>query len=284
MTSHQQLADHPRELSVFVHRRAYRVLASEARSAFWRRVASGQWEPQTFEVLQRFLRPDASCIDLGAWIGPTALYGATLARRVYALEPDPEAFAELSRNVAVNPALRHVIRLHSHGIGTRTGPLQLYAGGFYYDQQSEFGDSMSSVFSAAGAPDQPSREVQGVDLESFLEREAIDDCNFIKMDIEGGEYAVIPGLWRRLRRWGPPSLYVSFHAPEPSRRESLMRACLEELLLSYPRFYGAVGAQAIFLEQSVAAVRDWADDGPGSPWRVLESLLGAGLVATNEEW
>ena len=77
---------------------------------------------------------------------------------------------------------------------------------------------------------------------------------------------------------------VSFHPPEIARRESLVRACIEELLLCYPRFYAAADTKAVALEELADAVHDWGDDAPGSPWRKLEALLGAGLVATREEW
>jgi FkbM family methyltransferase len=277
-------ADALHELSVFVHGHTFRVRAADARQAFWRRVGAGLWEPQTFDVFQRFLRPDRSYIDMGAWIGPTVLYGAMLAGRVHALEPDPVAFAELTGNVMANPALHPKIQLYPYGIGAESGPLQLYAGGLYFGEQSQFGDSMSGMFAAPGAVGQPCREVDGMDLERFLALNAIGDCNFIKMDIEGGEYAVIPGLWRRLRGGGSPTLYVSFHAPELARREALIRACVDELLLCYPRFYGAMDAQPVALEELVESVRDWGDDAPGSPWRKLEVLLGAGLVASHEEW
>ena len=276
--------DASHELSVFAHRRAFRVQAADGRRDFWRRVGSGLWEPQTFEVFERFLRPDRSYVDIGAWIGPTVLYGAMLSRRAHALEPDPVAFAELEVNVEANPALQSKIRLYPYGIGAESGPLQLYAGGLYFGDQSQFGDSMSGMLAAPGAVGQPCREVQGVDLERFLAINAIDDCNFIKMDIEGGEYAVIPGQWRRLPQAGLPTLYVSFHAPEPARREALIRACTEELLLCYPRFYRAADAQAVALERLLDAVGDWGDEAPGSPWRKLEALLGAGLLATREEW
>lgn len=277
-------ADARHELSVFAHRRAFRVRADDARKDFWRRVGAGLWEPQTFEVFQRFLRHDKSYIDIGAWIGPTVLYGAMLSRRVHALEPDPVAFAELAANVEANPGLLPKIRLYPYGIGAESGPLRLYAGGLYFGEQSRFGDSMSGMLAAPGAAGQPCREVQALDLEHFLSLNAIDDCNFIKMDIEGGEYAVIPGLWRRLPQLGLPTLYVSFHAPEPARREALIRACAEELLLCYPRFYRAADAQAVALERLLDAVGDWGDEAPGSPWRKLEALLGAGLLASREEW
>lgn len=272
------------ELSVFVHHRAFRVRAGVARRDFWRRVGDGLWEPQTFEVFHRFLRPDRSCIDIGAGIGPTVLYGAMLSRRVHALEPDPAAFAELAANVEANPALKPKISLYPYGISPESGPLRLYAGGLYFGEQSRFGDSMSGMLAAPGAAGQPNREVQGLDLERFLALNAIADCNFIKMDIGGGEYTVIPGLWRRLPQLGLPTLYVFFHAPEPARREALIRACTEELLLCYPRFYGAVDGQAVALEQLLDTVGDWSDEAPGSPWRKLEALLGAGLLASHEEW
>nr|WP_296021931.1 FkbM family methyltransferase [uncultured Acidovorax sp.] len=271
-------------LSVSVGPQSFQVRASAARSAFWQRLQAGAWEPQTFGVFRRFLRPDRSYIDLGAWIGPTVLYGAALSRCVHAVEPDPVAFAELGRNVQANPGLCKKIHLYSFGIGAESGPLRLYAGGLYYAGHSEFGDSMSGVLASPDAAGQPCHEAQGVDMERFLDRHAGDDCNFIKMDIEGGEYAVIPGLWRRLRRWGPPTLCVSFHAPEVARRESLVWACIEELLLCYPRFHAAADTKAVALEELAEAVHDWSDEAPGSPWRKLEAVLGAGLVATSEEW
>ena len=55
--------------------------------AFWDRVEAGSWEPGTFAVFDRFLHRDCSCLDIGAWICPTALYAACLARHCYALEP-----------------------------------------------------------------------------------------------------------------------------------------------------------------------------------------------------
>lgn len=270
--------------NVLVHQRTYRVWASDARCAFWERVNAGLWEPQTFDVFQRFLRPNRCYIDLGAWIGPTVLYGATLSRCVHALEPDPVAFAELSRNVGINSRLRHKIHLHAFGIAAQTGTAQLFVGGLYYGQQSQFGDSMSGLIAASGELSQPSHEVQCMDLERFLELRAIDDCNFVKMDIEGGEYAVIPGLWRRLQRFGMPTLYVSFHAPELARRERLIQTCVEELLLCYSHFYRAADARAVPLLKYVDAVHDWGDEAPGSPWSRLENVLGIGLVATTEEW
>lgn len=263
--------------SVFVEGAAFRVQPTAARRAYWDRVAAGHWEPHTFRALRRFLAPAASCIDIGAWIGPTALYAAHFARSVHALEPDAVAHAELQANVDANPALRARIRLHRECIAPRTGPVTLYAGGMY-NTAGAFGDSMSGTVPARGA--QPHCSVAGITLEEFIQANAIQDCGLIKMDVEGGEYALIPGRWRQLQAHGMPTLCVSFHAPAPDQRESLMGACLEELRRCYRWLYSAPAQSELVLP----VVRDWADETPGSPWQQLDRLLGDGLVATNTAW
>lgn len=264
--------------SVLVDGAAFRVQADATRRPFWARVAAGQWEPHTFRALRRFLSPAASCIDMGAWIGPTALYAAHFARQVHAVEPDPVAHAELQANVAANPALRGRIALYRECIAPRTGPVALYAGGMYNAAGGAFGDSMSSMVSARSG--QAHCSVAGMALDEFMAVYAIADCGLIKMDVEGGEYGLIPGRWRHLQAHGMPTLCVSFHAPAPDQRESLMGACLEELRRCYRWLYSAP-AQS---ELALPVVRDWADDTPGSPWRQLDRLLGDGLVATNTAW
>ena len=42
---------------------------------------------------------------MGAWIGPTVLYGCQNAKFCYAIEPDPVAFRQLKNNVDLNPSL-----------------------------------------------------------------------------------------------------------------------------------------------------------------------------------
>ena len=73
-----------------------------AHRRFWERVARGDWEPETFVIFDRFIREDTLFVDIGAWIGSTALYGVQRADLCIAFEPDPVAFAELEINVAVN--------------------------------------------------------------------------------------------------------------------------------------------------------------------------------------
>ena len=66
---------------------------------FWAQLQLNLWESNTFKIFDTFLDSNHSYIDLGAWIGPTVLYGCQKAKFCYAIEPDPVAFKQLKNNV-----------------------------------------------------------------------------------------------------------------------------------------------------------------------------------------
>src|SRR6267143_3643123 len=88
----------PKELQINKNGRHF-VVNPEKDYFFWRDLQKGKWEPSTFTIFDKFLNKQHSYIDIGAWWGPTVLYGCQLARHCYAVEPDPIAFQELKNNV-----------------------------------------------------------------------------------------------------------------------------------------------------------------------------------------
>ena len=72
---------------------------SSNNTSFWAQLQVGVWEPETFKIFDIFLDKNHSYIDLGAWIGPTVLYGCQNAKFCYAVEPDPVAFKNLKNNI-----------------------------------------------------------------------------------------------------------------------------------------------------------------------------------------
>jgi FkbM family methyltransferase len=188
--------------------------------AFWDRVERGTWEPHTFTLFDRFLDPDHCCLDVGAWIGPTALYAARRARHCYALEPDPVAFARLRENVRLNPSLAARITLSPQCLAPACGQVRIG------NQTSSMGgDSMSSLLFAESLI---GWQAQGITLERFLAGHAIRDCSFIKMDIEGGEFSVLPAMASYLATHRP-TLYLSLHPaflPDAQQRVSAVRDAL----------------------------------------------------------
>jgi FkbM family methyltransferase len=194
---------------------------------FWEAVNRGKWESKTFEVLRRYLNPNFSYFDIGAWVGPTVLFGAQISKACYAFEPDPAAFEGLQRNIAVNTTLNNIKAYelaisHNNGtvsMGTRTGR----------------GDSMSNIFSS-----KDKWLVEATTLETFSLENNVSDLNFIKMDIEGAEVVVLPSSFDFFfqRR---PTLFLSLHAQFFKDRLEYFRQ-LTPALSIYRHLYDENGA------------------------------------------
>jgi FkbM family methyltransferase len=175
----------------------------DQRSDYWQAVADGSWEPNTFKILKRFIKND-TFLDIGAWIGSTSLYAAFLAKRVYSFEPDPIAQKEFKANLFLNPVLKKKIDLVEKAITADGQNLNIYC-------RNEFGDSASSILSRSW--DKGTQvEVEALLLEESLEERGIDAIGLIKVDIEGGEFSVIPAIQNVLKTY-QPTLYLSFHFP-----------------------------------------------------------------------
>jgi FkbM family methyltransferase len=169
-------------------------------AAFWQEVASGAWESDTFAIFDRFLDRQHSYIDIGAWIGPTLLYGCQLAKRTYGLEPDPIAFAELEANLALNQPMADNVRVFNACIAPTSGEAALGSRG-------GGGDSTSSLLFGKK---KTHWTVKAFSFADFIRTNAVTDCNFIKMDIEGGEYRVLPTM-RQYLEANRPTLHLSLH-------------------------------------------------------------------------
>ena len=189
-------------LTVRRRRNCWNVNDNESFKNFWLVNFQNQWENSTFKVFDAFLSSDHSYIDVGAWIGPTVLYGATKAKHCYAVEPDPVAFAELEKNLSFNPEVKVKTTLFDGCISNETGEIHL-------GTLSKFGDSLSSILKTDSSN---LIKKEALTLEDFITINKINDCNFIKMDIEGAEYLVLPQAIKVIKRV-KPTMLISMHPP-----------------------------------------------------------------------
>jgi FkbM family methyltransferase len=257
-------------IAVNVNGRSFRVVAGRNRD-FWDQVAKGVWEPQTFAILEQFLDAHHAYIDMGSWIGPTLLYGCQLAKGAYGIEPDPVAYAELTENVAANRPLTDNVKLCQLCIAPKSGKTP-------FGSDREAGDSMSSLLFAHG---KTRWIVDGQSFEDFIRQNNIRDCSLIKMDIEGGEYSVLPTMVPYLREFRP-TLYLSIHpcflgqpgklGPVRTVARTMLRLAKTWKLLRCLSFYRYVY------------------DGAGNPltfWQLLRWSrhdVSHSFVATDREW
>jgi FkbM family methyltransferase len=190
---------------------------------FWDKVERGLWEPETLELIGRQVAPGTTFLDLGAWVGPTALYAAARGAQVIALEADPVALSQLRRNLAANPALARRIEVLARAVHAAEGQVKLGA-------RRKPGDSMSSVLVAPGAA---TWTAEAITPRALAARLGASDRLFIKMDIEGGEYELLPAMRPLIERPGCQVL-VSFHPgilatvlPDAAQQAATTRRALE---------------------------------------------------------
>lgn len=161
-------------------------VAESYHSDFWRKFNSGTWEPESFDFLDTFLEDNGLLIDVGCFIGPLTLYAARKGANVVALDPDPLAYEELMKNLALNPGLASKITSANVAISKADGKQTLYA-------RSTYGSSSSSL--VGRVRDHISDSVVSVTrLDRFFDLNKIDQANILKVDIEGGEYEIIDQL------------------------------------------------------------------------------------------
>ncbi len=153
---------------------------------YWTLVNSGKWEPETFDVFDRFIDSKTTFLDIGAWIGSTSLYGAQRAKMTHAFEPDPVAYETFQSNTLANRAeWVKSLQLHNAAIGAEEGFLQI-------GNPNEAGNSMSSALFTDGAH---SWKVKCLDISKFISDNQLKDQRlFLKIDIEGGEYELLPKI------------------------------------------------------------------------------------------
>jgi FkbM family methyltransferase len=216
---------------VKIHNKIFSVTVHDGSNEeeFWDLVGKGYWEWDTYRVFDQFLDKEHSYIDIGAWIGPTVLYASQIAGHCYAIEPNGVAFKVLVENINLNPGLRSKITLFNGCIGNVSGDVKL-------GTMTSFEDSMSSISFAKPRSDVI---VKSVTLDEFTKTNNIRDCNFIKMDVEGGESLILPSMKAYLQK-NDPTLFLSLHPFWFKNREQDSKQVMDVLRI-YEHLYYADG-------------------------------------------
>jgi len=183
--------------------RKYSFNVSENNLVFWDKVNMNSWEKDTFTIFDTFIDENTVYFDIGAWIGPTVLYAAQLAKSAYAFEPDPVAFGILKENTGLNSTAdwSKRITLFNKAVAIEEGYMNL-------GSKSSGGDSLSSSLFADNAT---SWKVETVSIPGIIESNGLKNEKMLfKIDIEGGEYSLISSLNKTLADHNSV-LFLSFH-------------------------------------------------------------------------
>lgn len=187
--------------------------------SFWNLVSRNCWEQDSLALIDGLLQPHSVYCDIGAWIGPTVLHASGKCRRVYCVEPDREAYRYLLANIR-NNKLENVLPFNL-ALGEEDGLCNLAS------PRGKRGDSMSSLLLPTG---KNAMEVLSLCWQTWTELIGTEQFDCLKMDIEGGEYALLPTMAEYLARQTPHLLLsVHPHLLDEQQRLAAMTGIVEAL-------------------------------------------------------
>jgi len=150
----------------------------------------------------------ATVIDVGAWVGDSALRFASLgASKVFAVEPDPVNFQGLIENIELNDQFKDRIKVLNLALGS--GKILRFRRDYAYSgNPSAYILSSGEVF-----------EVKSAILEELLDILGLEDVDYLKVDCKGCEHEMFkdPGV---LRRFSTIKIEYTYN---PTRLASILR-------------------------------------------------------------
>jgi FkbM family methyltransferase len=149
------------------------------------------YDRDTVEVMQRLLRPDSSCIDVGAHNGTILRWMLELSPRGthFAFEPLPHLAARL---VAAFPT----VRVHEVALSDDSGQASF----IHVTNDAAYSGLRPRIYDRPDPVLQPIT-VSVTRLDDVVPPEQL--VAFIKIDVEGGEFHVLRGATRTIRRCRP---------------------------------------------------------------------------------
>ena len=168
----------------------------------------GAYEPRLVAFLKYFLKPGMVFLDIGANIGFFSAIAAGLVGttgRVYAFEPNPSCLSLLEQNLLAFPwAVVCPVAVGDEA-----------ARAIFYQSNRADEDGWGSLF--CNGRSCSTIDVQVVRIDDWCRRRSIQQVDFVKMDIEGGEYRALTGAKNLFNRSHP--VIVGEMNPECLRRD-----------------------------------------------------------------
>jgi FkbM family methyltransferase len=179
------------------------------------------YEPDELAIMARVIRPGSVIADIGANVGNHAVYfeKCLFAKEVIVFEVNPEAIDILLINHALNQCAHWNMSFLRYALSNNFAPISIVPakpdnlGGTRFRQDE------------AGA-------LRCMTGDSVLANHPVD---FIKLDVEGSEMAVLGGLKETLRRWRP-TLFVEVLSRNLPAFEAFLAAQAYEIADTFARY------------------------------------------------
>ncbi|HJU09156.1 MAG TPA: FkbM family methyltransferase [Rhodanobacteraceae bacterium] len=173
------MSDH--EVSVQIGNTNHRIVSDDA----YLDAVGPVFEPPMVKLFSSLILPRHVVVDVGANIGLTTILFSQLAAKVISFEASPSTFRYLRRNVSQSGS--HNVTLVNLGLGNKNVRSEITfapnnrAGGFVSDQTKASKGHITEII-----------DIRKLD-DLFVEFDAAEKLDFIKLDVEGYEKFVIEG-------------------------------------------------------------------------------------------
>lgn len=154
------------------------------------------YEPKTFKIFEKYLSSADIALEVGIDASQTTFITALLAGKLIAIEPSSRSISYAQSILEVNPSLKNKIRLIHGALSDTNEDVVFGLNQRLFDDIHFHSNSVPEI-------------VKGFTIES-LEHIVQAKITFINMDIEGGEYIVLPAMKKWLRH-RTPTLLISLH-------------------------------------------------------------------------
>lgn len=204
-------------------------------------------------ILQQAIQPGHQVLDLGANIGYYVLMAHKLMHlsgHVIAIEPEPNNYSLLQRNIAINQ-LSHITTVINAAVSDLDGTAQLFL--------SRLGNVHSLKQKQTSHYTGRSIAVPTISLSTIASR--YPDVNLIRMDIEGYEQEILRSLIKinAHQQWLPKVLF-ELHPPkyDPSAFDQLLR---DLYAIGYSASYLATSAPDLLASEGLRSIACLPTDG-----------------------
>jgi len=188
----------------------------------------GEYSEEEVILFRKHIKPGHTVFDVGANIGSHTLAFSRLVGPtglVVAIEPERHNFYTLCGNVAVNN-IRNVF-CFQQALGKETGSIDI----------PEIDEATTNNFGAIDLTRDYSKFPHYPVTLNTLDNIGVDKCDFIKIDVEGMEKAVIEGAINKINKF-KPILYVEDDRTEKSQElREYIKSLDYKIYKHYPRFF-----------------------------------------------
>jgi FkbM family methyltransferase len=166
-------------------------------------VDTGDLEPGTRQLIQRFLHPGDLFVDVGANVGLHTIAAARAMQgigKIIAFEPFEETKRLLERTAWIN-GFSEIIKIHQAAVSHQSGYEDLFLGAT---------SGHHSLFASEASNQFPSVRVPTVRLDDVISKD--EAISLLKIDVEGAELDVLRGATEAINNNSDLALIVEFGA------------------------------------------------------------------------